>query len=192
MDNIMSWCTAATVPLRGPGSLKRTVAGMQQLHPPVLVRGVMKMRCIVLSKMPLSNNFNCGGNHANCQKLIPYWPCLQNSANPLQHQRQEERNHIRVPHVKRWPMRHSDMSADLCAADIAMDLLTFEDTANLGLAFDSWHDIHPKWSSCAKVLNTRHLHNSPHENWGMPMMHSSNGMVQRAWSIRVHSGSSKP
>ena len=39
-------------------------------------------------------------------------------------------------------MRHSDMSADLGAADIAMDLLTFEDTANLGLAFDSWHDIH--------------------------------------------------
>ena len=34
------------------------------------------------------------------------------------------------------------MSADLGAAGIAMDLLTFESTANLELAFDSWHDIH--------------------------------------------------
>ena len=34
------------------------------------------------------------------------------------------------------------MSADLRAAVIAMDLLTFESTANLGLAFYNWHDIH--------------------------------------------------
>ena len=143
----MLWRTAATVLFRGPGSLKRTVAGMQQLHPPVLVRGVMKMCCIVLSKMPLSNNFNCGGNHANCQRLIPYWLCSQNSANPLQYQRQEDRQSYQNASCEKmtrssFHMRHSEMSADLRAADIAMDLLTFASRANLGLFFDSWHDIH--------------------------------------------------
>ena len=41
---------------------------------------------------PLHKNFNCDGYHANCQKPIQDWLCLQKSANPLQYQQHKDQH----------------------------------------------------------------------------------------------------
>ena len=45
-----------------------------------------------LYSMPVHKNFNCDGYHANCQKAIQDWLCLQKLANPLQYQQHEDQH----------------------------------------------------------------------------------------------------